>query len=321
MRRVLGLESLRPPLERSTVTVGKFFSVHRGHQALLQATVEAARRQQARAVVLTFDRHPLEILRPGTDLRIISSLDERLELIQAQGIDLTVIAYVNARFLALEPEAFVREVLVGRLGAVDVLASDHFRFGRNAAGDVALLRSLGERLGFRWTPVPPVLEAGERISSSRVGACVEAGRVAAAARLLGRPYSLRGSVSRGQELGRRLGFPTANVTVDPRRLLPADGVYVVRCGDGARSPSGALTPSRPGVANLGVRPTVDGTRRVLEVHLLDWEGDLYGREVCVQFLEQLRPEQRFPDLAALQAQIGRDVDAARAYHAGAGPQA
>ncbi|HEU4754931.1 MAG TPA: bifunctional riboflavin kinase/FAD synthetase [Armatimonadota bacterium] len=285
------------------MTIGKFFAVHRGHQALLRATVEAARAADAEAVAVTFDRHPLEVLRPGTRLPLLATLDERLDLIEALGIDTTVVARVTTEFLAQEPEEFVRRVLVEDLGAVEVLASGNFRFGHRARGDTALLRRLGAELGFRFIDVPPVMEGGERISSSRIARCIEAGRVLEAARLLGRPYSIAGEVVAGEQLGRRLGFPTANVQLPPERLLPADGVYVVQ----AEWNGGAV----PGVANLGVRPTLGGRQRLLEVHLPAWEGDLYGRELRVAFLDYLRGEERFPDLEALKAQIARDVETAR----------
>lgn len=308
MRRILGLESLDEPFRLSTVTIGKFFAIHRGHQALIRATVEAARRNGGPAVVLTFDRHPLEVLRPGTEFPVIATLDERLQLIEAEGADVTVVVRLTPEFLGLEPETFIREVLVRQLGAAEVLASDNFRFGRGARGDLALLRKEGATLGFHCSPIEPVLEGGERISSSRIGACVEAGQVREAAALLGRPYCLAGPVVQGEQLGRKLGFPTANVQPDPRRLLPANGVYLVRAHVGGGSGS-----THPGIANLGTRPTVNGAGRRLEVHLLDWEGDLYGQEVRVEFLEHERPEQRFPDVDALRAQIDRDVVTAREY--------
>lgn len=305
MQRALGLEALDAARGPSAVTIGKFFAVHRGHQALLRATVAAAREIGGRSVVLTFDRHPREVLQPGWEAPVLATLEERLDLIEAEGIDLAVVARITPEFLAQEPEDFARDLLVGRLGAKRVLAGENFRFGRRARGDVELLRRLGAELGFAYVPVPPVLEAGERISSSRVAACIQAGRVAAAAVLLGRPYCVPGEVVHGAEVGARLGFPTANVQVDPRRLLPADGVYVVRVAE----------MDAPAVANLGVRPTVDGTRRVLEAHLLDWKGDLYGRKLGIQFLDRVRDEQRFPSLESLKEQIGRDVEAARAWFA------
>ncbi len=258
-------------------------------------------------MAFTFDRHPIEILRPGTEVPRLASLDERLDLIEAQGIDVTVVARLTPEFLGQEPETFIRDVLVRRLGVVEILASENFRFGRGARGDLDLLRRLGAELGYHTTPVTPVLEGGERISSSRVAECVRIGAVAAAARLLGRPYPLPGTVDRGDQVGRQLGFPTANVRVPPDRLLPADGVYVTRlrwCAE-----------LLPGVANLGVRPTRDGMNRLLEVHLLDWTGDLYDQPVRIEFLDRVRPEERFPDLETLRAQIARDVEAARSYFA------
>jgi riboflavin kinase / FMN adenylyltransferase len=305
MRRVLGLETLGDPLERSTITIGKFFAVHRGHQALLRTTVETARRTDSLAVVLTFDRHPAEVLRPGTRFPVLASLEERLDLIEAQGIDVCVAIHVTLEFLSQEPEEFVRDVLVGRLGAVEVLASQQFRFGRGARGTVETLRALGEQYGFQFTLQPPVLADGERISSSRIAELIQAGEVARAGTLLGRPYSVSGIVAEGQQLARQLGFPTANLRTDPQRLLPGDGVYVVQVP--------WERGHRPGVANLGVRPTVNGRQRLLEVHLLDWEGDLYGRPVRVEFLDRLRDETRFSGLDALKAQIGIDVQRARAY--------
>jgi len=304
VRRVIGLEGLEP-LPRAAVTVGKFFAVHRGHQVLLQAAVAAARREGVPAVVLTFDRHPLEVLRPGPPQPVLATLDERLELIAAQGIDTAVVAKLGPEFLSQEPEAFVRDVLLRRLGAREVLASEEFRFGRGARGDLELLRALGIQLGFRFTAVPPVLLDGRRVSSSWVGECLAAGRAAEAERLLGRPYAVPGTVERGEQLGRRLGFPTANVAFAPDRLLPADGVYVARFLWEEQG--------RPAVVNLGVRPTVGGRRRLLEAHLLDWDGDLYGLPARVEFRERLRGEEHFPDTEALRRQIARDAEAARRW--------
>lgn len=309
MQRIHGLENVDPPRARSAITTGKFFAVHRGHQALLRATVEAARRHAAPAVVLTFDRHPLEILRPRTELPAISSLEERLDQIEACGVHLTVVMCLTPALLSQEPEEFVREVLVWRLGAVEVLSSEQFRFGHRARGNIDLLRELGASCGFATTVVPPVMDGGERISSSRVAECIRAGKVADAWRLLGRPYPVPGVVQRGDQVGRKLGFPTANVEPPTNRLLPADGVYLVRLRILSDGPSGGAP--LPAVANLGVRPTRDSGRHLLEVHILDWSGDLYDRDVAVEFLERLRDEQRFPDLEALRRQIAMDVEQAR----------
>ncbi len=307
MRRVIGLENLDCPLPRAAVTIGKFFAVHRGHQALIQATVEAASRHQAPAVVVTFDRHPADLLRPDQPQPVLADLHERLSLIEAAGADLCLVLCVTPELLATEPEAFVSEVLSRQLGAVELLSGDNFRFGRRARGDLALLTAMGPSLGYRVTAVEPVMVRGERVSSSRIARCVSEGNVTGAEELLGRFYSVPGTVVEGDQVGRKLGFPTANVATPSGRVLPADGVYAVtlQC-DGLAQPL-------PAVANLGVRPTRDGVRRVLEVHVLNWSGDLYGQHVRVTFHDRLRGEERFPSLEALSQQIARDVAQARVF--------
>jgi riboflavin kinase/FMN adenylyltransferase len=308
MKRLEGLITDILPLPRSVVTVGKFDGVHRGHQALLRATVEGAREHAATAVALTFDRAPVELLRPGTEVRFLTTLPQRLALIEALGLDAAVVIRLTSDFLRLTPEEFIRAVLVGRLGTVAIAASESFRFGREAAGTVETLQSAGAELGFSVQVVPPVLFGAERISSSRVVTAIQTGDVTAASEMLGRPYSVTGEVVPGARLGRSLGYPTANIATHPLQHLPADGVYVVTAERGA--------DLLPGVANLGVRPTVGGTARILEAHLFDFDGDLYGTRIGLRFLARLRDQVRFPSLDALKAQIARDVDHARALLAG-----
>ncbi|MBM3458131.1 MAG: bifunctional riboflavin kinase/FAD synthetase [Armatimonadetes bacterium] len=304
MRRVFGLEALPSGRRGSAVTIGKFFAVHLGHQALLRATLAAAREREQESVVLTFDRHPGEVLFPARDYPLLATLEERLEWIEAAGVDQVVVLAVTPALLAQEPEVFVREVLVERLHCSVVVAGAGFRFGRGAAGSGATLERLGRALGFHYQPVPPVLLEGVPVSSSRVAECIGEGRVAETRRLLGRPYGVPGRVVEGDRIGRTLGFPTANVAAAVRRLLPARGVYSVRLQWGDQS--------RPGVANLGTRPTVGGEGLRLEVHLLDWTGDLYHQEVRVEFYERIRGEERFPDLDSLRRRIAEDVRLARA---------
>ncbi len=300
MRRILGLENAGSPLPGSVVTLGKFFTVHIGHQALLRATVDEARLRGLPAVAVTFDRHPGEILRPGECAPCLARLDERLALMEVSGIDIALVLTVDTALLATEPEEFVRTVLVGQLGARLVLAGKDFRFGHRARGDLRLLEVLGADAGFECRSFPPVMLEGEAVSSSRIARWLRDGAVDIAARALGRGYRVSGQVVAGEQLGRRLGFPTANVQVDARRLLPADGVYAVRL-------DGAGLSAAPGVANLGVRPTIDGIGRRLEVHLLERECDLYGSDVVVTFVSRIRGEIRFPDLDALRAQIALDA--------------
>jgi riboflavin kinase/FMN adenylyltransferase len=301
---------IQPPLARSVVTIGKFFAVHRGHQALIAATVECAQELGATPVVLTFDRHPGEILKPGTVYPDLASTEERLALFEELGVEVAVVVPLTAEFLGQSADAFIQRYLVDGLRAAQVVTSDNFRFGRGAKGDPELLRAEGERLGFSVRVIEPVMIRGERVSSSRVQGEILAGDVVLATELLGRPYCVSGEVVRGQALGTQLGFPTANVRTPEKRLLPGNGVYAVRVEwDGEQ---------RGGVANLGVRPTVGGLGRVLEAHLFEFDGDLYGREVRVCFLEKLRDEQRFPSVEALREQIARDAEEARGLLAGMG---
>lgn len=305
MQRILGLEALREPLAASVVTIGKFFAVHRGHQALIRSACRQAQSLALPAVVLTFDRHPQEVLKPGRQLPILASLEERLDLFEQLGADIAVVMSTTRKFLSLSPEEFVQQVLVKRIHARVVVAGQEFRFGRRAAGDLAALRSYGAEYGFEVVPAPAVAANGERISSSLVAVRISAGEVREATELLGRPYAVAGTVVEGQRQGRELGFPTANIELDANRLLPANGVYVAELllGDAQYN----------GVANLGVRPTLGGADRVLEIHLLDFEGDLYGAEVRLRFLERLRAERRFDSLAALTEQIQKDARQARTW--------
>jgi riboflavin kinase/FMN adenylyltransferase len=304
MKQIEGSVGDLPAFEQTVVTVGKFDGVHRGHQALLRATVAAARARGASSVAFTFDRHPVELLRPGTEARFLMPLPERLERIATLGLDIAVVLQLTPEFLALTAEEFARDILAGRLDIVQIVASESFRFGRGAAGTLATLREAGERLGFAVGIVPPVIHEGERISSSRVVRAIQAGDVAAATALLGRPYTVAGEVVSGAQLGRTLGFPTANLSPPLLQHLPADGVYVVE----ARRGNSCL----PGVANLGVRPTVGGMARILEAHFLDFADNLYGETIRLAFLARLRDQVRFPSLDALRDQIARDVAAARA---------
>jgi riboflavin kinase/FMN adenylyltransferase len=277
--------------------------------------------------VCTFDPHPLEVLRPGGAPTPISTLGERLEQIAAEGIDATVIIPFTLEFASVEPEAFARDVLVGRLRAREVIVGFNHTFGRGARGTPALLESLGPVLGFAAHVVPPLSVGGILVSSSRIREALRSGDVVTARALLGRPYRVRGLVVRGAGRGRSLGFPTANVSAE-RPLLVPPGVYA---GYGWIEPPGLrddpwgqpeienLTPHSPNtwvrhkcVLNIGFRPTFDAAAYAIEVHLLDFEGDLYGRRILVDLVERIRDERRFPDADALRAQIRRDVGVAAA---------
>lgn len=300
MRLIDGLEALERPLARSVVAIGKFDGVHRGHQALIAAAVARGRGEGAESIVVTFDRHPVELLRPGTRARYLTPIDEKLRLIAAQGVDATLVIHLSDEFLRQTPEEFVRRVLVERLGMLAVVASESFRFGRDATGTVQTLRELGDIYGYRFQEISPLIVDGRRVSSSRIVESIVSGRVEEAAALLGRPYTLFGRVVHGDQIGRQLGFPTANLEPDARQHEPADGVYAGLLAWEDSEP-------RPAACNLGTRPTVGGTKHVVEAHVLDFDGDLYDRLTRLLFIQRLRDELRFSSLEALRAQIAADV--------------
>jgi riboflavin kinase / FMN adenylyltransferase len=303
--QVSRLDSLEPRAwPHAAVTVGNFDGVHRGHQALVDAVVRAARQAGGTAVALTFDPHPSRVLSPDRAPASLMTLAQKAEVLASLGIDQVAALPFTGETAAEPPEEFARGVLRGALGAEAVVVGTNFRFGKGRAGDLAVLDGLGKALGFRVDGIPPVVHEGAPISSTRIREALSRGAVAAAAELLGRPYFVDGVVGRGDGRGRTLGIPTANL--DPiNEILPARGVYVgqVRVADGA---------VRGAVVNIGRRPTFGGTRTLLEAHLLDFDGDLYGRTLRLGFLERLREERTFPGPQALVEQIHDDVARARA---------
>lgn len=303
MRIVRGLESFPPDAPASVVALGVFDGVHLAHRAILGTAVTRARAAGLEALACTFDRHPSEVLQPGRAPAMITTLDERAALIGEAGVDAVVVLPFTRQFAAVEAEAFVKDVLLGRLRAREVVVGFNHRFGRGAGGDAELLQSLGERLGFQAHVVPPLVVDGVPVSSTEIRAALQRGDVAVATRFLGRPYAIAGSVTAGAGRGRTLGFPTANVEPD-RVVLVARGVYRGRLEAEGRS--------HLAVVNVGVRPTFGETTLAVEAHLPDFSGDLYGRMVRLQFLDRLREEMRFPSVEALREQIARDVAAARA---------
>jgi riboflavin kinase/FMN adenylyltransferase len=309
LRVVRGSRALGGPLERGVVTIGNFDGLHVGHQAIMKIVVERARDLGGEAAAYTFEPHPRKVLRPDDALGLLTTLDQKLELFEAAGLDRVVVEPFDASFAKLSPEEFVRGVIHARLGPREVYVGYDFRFGRDREGSMRTLTELGPHLGFSVTIVPEVTVGERDVNSTRVRGLLAEGSVADAAVLLGRPYAVRGTVVEGDRRGRTLGFPTANL--DPENeILPAIGVYAgtvaVLGGEGVRG------ERRPAVTNVGRRPTVKerGSVRV-EAHLLDFDGDLYGQRVEVTFEHHLRDEQRFPDLEALKRQIAEDREAAR----------
>lgn len=303
MQVLRGFHAASP--HETALTIGNFDGVHLGHRALLDRLQARARQKQLLPAVLTFEPHPREFFDPGKAPARLTILREKFELLREYGVGLTMVARFKADFAALSPEAFVREVLVGGLRTRHLIVGDDFRFGAKRAGDFATLQALGAESGFEVEAMGSVICDDERVSSSAVRRALAAGEMRRAAQLLGRPYAIDGRVVHGDKRGRELGFPTANIRIR-HNPLPMTGVFAVAVTDYCDAP-------RYGVANLGVRPTVNGVRPLLEVHLFDFARDIYGAHLNVRFLHKLRDERRFPDLDALRQQIGADVLAARRY--------
>jgi riboflavin kinase/FMN adenylyltransferase len=302
MRIVRGLDSVPPDARPSAIALGTFDGVHLGHRAILGTALGRARGVGLDAVACTFDRHPMEILNPERAPLPITTVEERLTLIGETGVDVVIVLAFTRELAAIEPEAFVKDVLLGRLRAREIVVGDSHRFGRAARGDARMLVDLSGRFGFQAHVVPPMAVDGAFVSSSEIRAALQRGDVSGAARSLGRPYGITGQVTSGAGRGRTLGFPTANIDPD-RPVLVARGVYRgLVTVDGGRHAA---------VVNVGVRPTFGETTLAVEAHLLDFAGDLYGRRVRLDFLARLRDEMRFPSIEDLKAQVARDIAAAR----------
>lgn len=302
---IRGLHNARPD-GGCVLTIGNFDGVHRGHQVLLGRLAELAARAGLPAALLTFEPHPAELLAPARAPVRLTRLREKLLLLREQPLERVICARFDAALAHTPAQRFIDDVLVRRLGVRHLLVGDDFRFGHGGSGDFALLHAAADAGRFALTRLATVRGDGARVSSTRIRQLLMAGRLDAAAALLGRPFSLCGRVAHGQRLGRTLGFPTANLPLR-RSGVPLSGVYAVTLH--------GVGLALEGVANVGRRPTVGGTEERVEVHAFDFCGDLYGRELRVVFHQRLRTEQRFDGLDALTAQIARDVAAAREVHA------
>ncbi|NCS64870.1 MAG: bifunctional riboflavin kinase/FAD synthetase [Hydrogenophilales bacterium CG03_land_8_20_14_0_80_62_28] len=290
----------------NAVTIGNFDGVHLGHQAMLARLTARATSVGGLPTVLTFEPHPREIFTPHAAPSRLTSLREKLEILKALGVGHVHVCRFTKEFAALSAEDFVRRILVDGLKARYVLVGDDFRFGAKRAGNLALLQTLGERYGFQVDVLHTIEAAGQRASSTAVRTALAAGDMAGAAQLLGRPYSISGRVVGGDRIGRKIGYPTANILLKHNRP-PVKGVFAVRV-------QGLARPDWPGVANLGTRPSVHPNGNpTLEVHLfdLDLDSNLYGQHLRVEFLHKLRDEQKFPSFDALVVQIGKDAALAR----------
>ena len=304
------METLRDPDARPTngrptvVTIGMFDGVHRGHAVLFEKVVADARALDAAAAIVTFDPHPAEVVAPERAPCVLTTVDQRLALFEERGIDITVVLQFDKELSNHTPAEFVKAALVDVLHVKKVIVGEDFRFGHNRAGDVATLTELGGELGFEAEAIGLVGGPDGKVGSSEIRRLIADGEVERAADLLGHSYKLAGEVVHGDHRGRQLGFPTANMSPHPRACLPRLGVYAgwwVWAGK-----------RLPGVINVGVRPTFkDSDPPLTEIHVLDFEGDLYGQHGEVEFTAFLRPEEKFDGIDALVAQIRDDADRAR----------
>jgi riboflavin kinase / FMN adenylyltransferase len=313
MRVIRHLAHIAPPLRRVVLTLGNFDGMHLGHQAIVRRALDEARGVAGQVVVLTFHPHPIAVVAPDKAPPLLQSLHDRLARLRELGVDVTIVQRFTPRFAALEPEAFVREFLGAHLELLQVVVGYNVTFGRGRSGTVETLQALGARHGFAVDAIGPVTVGEGQVSSTALRRLIAAGDVRRARALLGRPFVLRGRVVRGEQRGRTLGFPTANLHQRPGLLLPADGVYAVH----------VLLDGRavPAVLNIGVRPTFGTRRRTVEAFLLDFDGDLYGRWLTLELVERLRGEQRFAGPEALRQAIAVDVTRAREVLAPADPGA
>jgi riboflavin kinase/FMN adenylyltransferase len=302
LRAIPELAQLRGPL---FLAIGVFDGVHLGHQAVIRTSAEHAKEANGTPVVVTFDPHPAKVLRPEKAPHLLTATQHKIALIRDLGVEHLLVLTFDKNFAATAPEKFVLELVRHAQPLREICVGHEWSFGRNRAGNLALLQKLGAERDFNVVGIKPVTVAGEVVSSTAIRHAIERGDFAKAAAMLGREYTILGTVKAGAQLGRKLGFPTANLSAHSEQF-PPNGVYVAEANlDGA---------IHRGVANLGHRPTINGgaPERLLELHFFDLDRDIYGEDVEVRFLRFLRPERKFENLDALAAQIARDVKEAKA---------
>ncbi len=306
MKVVHGLDSIDQPFRRAVLTIGNFDGVHLGHQALFNEVISRARTIDGTAVAMTFDPHPIRVLQNNGHPPLITLGEQKVELIRRTGLDALVVIPFTPEFAQISAREFLEDILISRLGMAGFVVGGDYAFGRNREGNIDFLREASDRLGFflvvaDWIQAP--LEGAGRISSTRIRELVREGEVREARRLLGRPYQVRGTVLHGRDRGGKLlGCPTANLALQDE-LAPKTGIYAVTVEyDGN---------THPGVANIGWSPTFDDHLFTVEIHLLDFSGDLYDKQIRVNFVERIRDEKKFSGISELAEQIQRDIAAAR----------
>lgn len=303
MELIRGWHNLKPPHRGCVLTIGNFDGVHHGHKILLNILMDESRRLQLPSLVITFEPQPNEFFSHGKKTSRLMSLREKIQALDEVGIDRLLVVYFNEAFAQVSAEEFVRDYLVGRLGVKRIIVGDDFHFGAKRLGDVMMLEKLAPQYDFEVDHMLTYADQGERVSSTLVRQSLERGELERAEQLLGHRYSLSGRVVHGDKLGRTLGFPTANIYLH-RLYTPVHGIFAVLVEGLGPNPL-------KGVASVGSRPTVGGTKVILEVYLFDFDEDIYGRHVRVNFVAKHRDEEKFPSVEAMRLQIVEDAEWAR----------
>ena len=299
---ITDLKNIQKKFDNSILTLGNFDGLHLGHQELVKMIIRRARETGALSMVVTFRPHPLKILAPDKCPPLISIYEEKIKLFERLGIDVLVKIPFTLEFSAMAPGDFVRDVLCGTLGAKEIFVGYNYRFGRGREGDTQTLRSLGEKYGFAVREIEQVAIDGEVVSSTKIRILLGDGDVGYAAKLLGRTYAITGIVVKGDGRGKGLGFPTANIA-PKHSIIPADGVYAVRLVVRERA--------YDGIANIGMRPTFNKKALAVEVHVFDFNEDIYGEDISLYFIKKIREEKRFKGADALVTQIRSDIEVAK----------
>jgi riboflavin kinase/FMN adenylyltransferase len=306
MELIRGLQNIKPAHRGCVLTIGNFDGVHLGHQAVLAQVKVIAEQLGLPAAVLVFEPQPLELFKPELAPARLTRFREKYHWLAAQGLDRLICASFTQEFASQEPEHFIQHLLLQQLDVKHLIVGDDFCFGKNRAGNFALLQKAADEFGFGLTPTASLKQRDQRVSSTLIRDALANDALDAAAHMLGRPFSLMGRVRHGQKVGRQLGFPTANVWLY-RKKLPVNGVYAIEAF--------TKTGSYRGVANIGLRPTLQGRVEQLEAHFFDFNGDLYGQQIEVVLKKKIRTEQKFASLEELQQQIQLDAAAAKQYFA------
>ncbi len=302
---IRGLKNIATAPKGACVTIGNFDGVHLGHQALLKKTIERAKELNTKSLVIIFEPQPFEFFAKENVAPRLTRWREKFGWLTHYGVDAVLVIRFNKQFASLTPDDFVQHILIDALKVKHVIVGDDFQFGRGRQGDFNFLQNKAKSAGFSVENMPTLLLDGERVSSTLVRNALANADHEKVERLLGRPYTMQGRVVYGDKRGRTMGFPTANIYLH-RHITPVQGVYVVRM-------HGIHNKILPGVANVGIRPTIGGTRSLLEVHLFDFAEEIYGRQVQVEFCKKLRDEKRYPNLDLLIEQIFKDANEARNY--------